>query len=135
MKYMLEMVFVFALLAGVPAFLSQHDDGEAITGTISRAWHKRAVEKRAIRGARTLEKIYAITPEQRLEFFSVVASGDGSICFYGVTTDSRKKAELVFSYLPHNEDRITYGLEFPDIQNACADQHSRDLTNLVESKR
>jgi hypothetical protein len=62
MKY---TVLVFVVFAGIPTFL-QEERSHILAETISTAWHRPELEKRAVQGARILRDIYEATPEQGL---------------------------------------------------------------------
>jgi hypothetical protein len=136
MKYTLATVLTFAIFCGVPACLQPEGRRHIVSRTrlieetISTAWHRPALEKRAIAGARILRDIYVITPSQRLRFESVVASRDDDVCYFLRAQDARGSS-LAYAFFDPDEDRVRYGLEFREINGQCDGKGSIDLTASV----
>ncbi len=133
MKYTPETMLVFVIFAGIPAFLQQEDRTHHLfAATISTAWHRPKLEKRAVEGAAILRDIYEATPEQKLRFESVVASRDGDVCYFMQTWDARQSPDLAYAFFEHDAERVRYGLELRDVNGQCDGPGSRDLTAFAE---
>lgn len=128
MKYTLYSVLVFVVLAGIPAFLQEKRSHIIITETVSKAWHQRDLEKRAVLGAKAMRYFYELTPAQTIHFESVVASRDGDICYVAESLDARRSPEMVFAFFERGAKDIRYNLSFTEFQSLdCGGPGSRDL--------
>jgi hypothetical protein len=122
---------VLAVFAGIPSFL-QEKRSHILAETVSVAWHRPELEKKAADGARILRDIYEATPEQKLHFDSVVVSHDGDVCYFMRDLGARQAPDLAYAFFDHDSDRVRYGLELPDINGQCDGPGSRDLTAFAE---
>jgi hypothetical protein len=111
-------LLIFFLATGIFAatkFKQQHD-----------------LENHAVTAARTLRKIYEVTPNQSLRIVYANA-WKGNVCMEYLVDDSREQSFTRFAVFEKDSKTVNYDLDQDDIEGRCS-MTGVDLTNAADNE-